>query len=472
MIKTILAILSIGVALSAAALTPQQVVDAFVGNDSMRYATVGVTVLDLEADTLVASNAIDQTMVTASTMKVITSAVALERLGADYRFVTPVYAVGEIDGSHLKGDLVIAGCGDPTMGSRYMKRQQNIVQEVVEGIRALGIDCIEGNIVTPDTTYNWSPYHGDWDVSDLGWDYGAAVHEVNFADNLVTVSFTARSNGSFSKMTLTPPVPGLRIVNRMRVGTVDDVEVGVDYGTSGLVLMGEAKPQRYTITIANPLPGFMLADSIERALRQYDITVNHKDVKLDSKPDQAVVARHESPRLQDIIVSLLDRSDNMFAHSLLRAVGRFDKNTRDGDNLDMRGREVARATLKELGVDVDALFMRDGSGLARRGKATPRVFLQLLKAEADRYYGADSVRLVDVMPRAGKRVSDKMGDTALGKTVALKSGSMSDVQCYVGYYPADKPRYAWTLLVNNWNGTRRNLRNNMGQLLIDLFGDK
>ena len=216
----------------------------------------------------------------------------------------------------------------------------------------------------------------------------------------------------------------------------------------------------------------MLADSIERALRQYGITVNHKDVKLDSKPDQAVVARHESPRLQDIIVSLLDRSDNMFAHSLLRAVGRFDKNTRDGDNLDMRGREVARATLKELGVDVDALFMRDGSGLARRGKATPRVFLQLLKAEADRYYGADSVRLVDLMPRAGKRVSDKMGDTALGKTVALKSGSMSDVQCYVGYYPADKPRYAWTLLVNNWNGTRRNLRNNMGQLLIDLFGDK
>ncbi|MBQ2483819.1 MAG: D-alanyl-D-alanine carboxypeptidase, partial [Muribaculaceae bacterium] len=73
MIKTILAILSIGVALSAAALTPQQVVDAFVRNDSMRYATVGVTVLDLEADTLVASNAIDQTMVTASTMKVITS---------------------------------------------------------------------------------------------------------------------------------------------------------------------------------------------------------------------------------------------------------------------------------------------------------------------------------------------------------------------------------------------------------------
>ena len=438
----------------------------------MIHAQAGVAMYDLKADSLVAANAVDQAVVTASTMKVITSAVALERLGADYKFITPVYALGEIKDGHLKGNLVIEGSGDPTLGSRYMKRQYNIVQEIVSGLKAMGITRIDGNIITGDTSYTWSPYHGDWDVSDLGWDYGAAVHELNFADNVMRISFSAYKNGTFSPVTMTPTVPGLRVINRMHVGTDDDVETGIDYGTPGLVLMGEARPQRYSMTIVNPTPGFMLADSLERTLRREGITVKHNHMKLNASSPRAQVARHESPMLKDIIISLLDRSDNMFTHALLRAVGRTAKGYKPTDQLDVRGREVARQTLTALGVDTDGLFMRDGSGLARGGRASSRVFLQLLKAEAGRYHGSDSVRLVDLMPRAGKRVSEAMGNSPLGNSVALKSGSMRDVQCFVGYYPADEPRYAWTLLVNNWTGTRQQLRRNMGQLLINLFSDK
>jgi len=53
----------------------------------------------------------------------------------------------------------------------------------------------------------------------------------------------------------------------------------------------------------------------------------------------------------------------------------------------------------------------------------------------------------------------------------LKSGSMNNVQCFVGYYPARNPRYAWAILANNWNGTRAQLKEMMGELLINLFGD-
>ncbi|VVB63763.1 D-Ala-D-Ala carboxypeptidase 3 (S13) family protein [uncultured archaeon] len=57
--------------------------------------------------------------VPASTTKLFTEASALDTLGADYRFQTPVYAKGDVDSSgHLKGDLILVASGDLTMGGR------------------------------------------------------------------------------------------------------------------------------------------------------------------------------------------------------------------------------------------------------------------------------------------------------------------------------------------------------------------
>ena len=54
----------------------------------------------------------------------------------------------------------------------------------------------------------------------------------------------------------------------------------------------------------------------------------------------------------------------------------------------------------------------------------------------------------------------------------LKSGSMTQVQCYVGYYPASNPRYSWAVLINNWNCSRAELKNKIDNMLIGIFGDK
>ena len=46
---------------------------------------------------------------------------------------------------------------------------------------------------------------------------------------------------------------------------------------------------------------------------------------------------------------------------------------------------------------------------------------------------------------------------------------MSDVQCYVGYFPADCPKYSWAILVNNWQGSRAQLKDDIEALLLNLF---
>src|SRR5438045_820715 len=77
----------------------------------------GAVIVSLtRGDTLFAQNA-DGMMQPASTMKMFTSAVALDRFGADFRFRTPTLRDGEVgpDGT-LNGNLYLRGAGDPSLG--------------------------------------------------------------------------------------------------------------------------------------------------------------------------------------------------------------------------------------------------------------------------------------------------------------------------------------------------------------------
>ena len=82
-----------------------------------RQARWGVLVVDPDrGDTLYSRDA-GKLFVPASNMKIVTSAVALETFGPDFRFPTPVLARGVIQDSVLVGDLLVAG--RPEGGTRF-----------------------------------------------------------------------------------------------------------------------------------------------------------------------------------------------------------------------------------------------------------------------------------------------------------------------------------------------------------------
>ena len=171
-----------------ASYTPQEAVNKFVTHSSLRYASVGVQVIDLDSAKSIASYRPDQANITASTMKTVVSSAALGLLGPHFRFETPVYFDGEIRGNVLYGNIIVKGMGDPTLGSVFLPCQANIVDEIIGALKALGVSQIEGEIICDDSYYGYPYYDEDWDVGDLAYDYGAAVHALNFHDNLVTVS--------------------------------------------------------------------------------------------------------------------------------------------------------------------------------------------------------------------------------------------------------------------------------------------
>ena len=463
------------ITMQLAAYTAQEAVDMFVSHSSLRYASVGVTVIDLDSAKTIADYRPDQANITASTMKTVVSSAALGLLGPHFRFETPVYLDGVVEDGLFKGNIIIRGMGDPTLGSVFLPCQANIVDEIIASLRARGITCVEGMIVGDDSYYSY-PYHSDdWDAGDLAFDYGAAVHGLSFHDNLMTVSFTIDSKLRVSQSTITPPVPGLKVISRLRrYGKRDGVSAYLDYSVPALVLAGDGQAKNYRDTYANPTPAPMLVDSVERALcRCEDIRfILNENVTNDVQDVQrSLLVLHKSPELTEIITSLLDRSDNMFAHALLRAIGAREWDLKSKEimpsDLDAIGVEAVKRWLEQQGVNTEPLFMRDGSGLARANKASVNFFGDMLSMMAHRRF--DGVRLCDLMPTASGRAGKTLKANPLSEQIVLKSGSMRHVQCFVGYYPAHEPRYAFAVLVNNFNCTQSSIREQIGTFLCNLF---
>jgi D-alanyl-D-alanine carboxypeptidase/D-alanyl-D-alanine-endopeptidase (penicillin-binding protein 4) len=110
----------------------------------------GVLIESLDGRRVLASHNADSTFNPASLIKLATTLVALRRLGADYRFETRVYAMGETDQEGtLRGKILVAG-GDPTFGDVAAAL-------IARELRARGIKKVSDELaVTPEFCFNYS----------------------------------------------------------------------------------------------------------------------------------------------------------------------------------------------------------------------------------------------------------------------------------------------------------------------------
>lgn len=107
----------------------------------LRKSQLGLQVYDLTADSVLYAVNDKQTMRPASTMKLLTSITALDKLGGSYQFKTRLRYTGEMIDSlrTLKGDLYLVGGMDPRFN-------RDDLISFVETLKTMGVDTIRGNI--------------------------------------------------------------------------------------------------------------------------------------------------------------------------------------------------------------------------------------------------------------------------------------------------------------------------------------
>jgi len=427
----------------------------------------GIHVVDLASGMPVYGYNENQLLLPASNMKLFTAALALSRLGPDYRFETRI--VREPSGS-----LVLVGGGDPSMSGRvypYDAKSKPLpslhaIEELADQAVAAGLRRVDGDIVGDDRRYIWSPYPESWTADDAQHDFGAPVSALTLNDNVVTLTVRPGARaGDLARVELDPPFEYFLIDNR--VGTVDvngagTLRVTRVPGSRQVLLSGtiNSRTAAFHETIPVDDPALFAAHALYDALLRRGIAVRgrplsrHRIDQIGAPQEGTVLAQRSSPPLSELLRTTLKVSQNLHAEMLLREVGL----TKQGQGTVTAGLREVRTLLSELRIPPSAWVSEDASGLARNDEVTPRAVTQLLTAmmsgdQRDLWRG--------LLPVGGQDGTLSSRLCCVSDTVAIraKTGSLSRAIALSGY--AESPengRLAFSILVNNFAASASEVR--------------
>ena len=123
----------------------------------------------------------------ASTLKLVTTAAALDAYGAGARLRTSVETAGRLDAlGRVLGDVFLVGRGDPSLSARFSPgRPAAALEELADALAGAGVKRIEGRLIGHEGAFTGERRGSDWTWEDLVWGYGAEVSALSFDDNVV-----------------------------------------------------------------------------------------------------------------------------------------------------------------------------------------------------------------------------------------------------------------------------------------------
>lgn len=403
----------------------------------------------------------------ASNTKLFSTALALSRLGPQFRFQTVVLASAKPDASgRLRGDLVLAGGGDPSLSGRlYPYQREGPAVDPLQGlgelasqVAAQGLRVVEGNLVGDDTAFPWEPYPEGWAAQDTVWEYGAPVSALVVNDNMVRLSVRpGRRPGDPARLFFAPPVEPFWVDNRIVTvqGAKTKMEMARIPRHPELRLWGEIAPGHPGVThlLAVDDPALFAALAFRQLLEARGVVIRGGTTARHCYPGQPhdppsgmELARRRSPALDEIIGVVNKVSQNLHAEILLRTAARASGKpaTREA------ALEELERFLTEAGIPKDGYRFEDGSGLSRLTLVRPETVTRLLVFMARSPYAGQFARS---LPLAGEEgtLHGRLPDLPSGRTVRAKTGTLSHVSGLAGYADTKAGRrLAFSILVNNY----------------------
>ena len=220
----------------------QQYIDRQMKTDSLLInAVVGILAVD-ENGVEIASWHPDMPMLTASTMKTITTGLGYEVLGPDYRFTTRVAYDGRIEQGVLHGNLYIVGGADPTLGSRdtIAFPVDSIFGIWAGAVQQAGIRRIDGRIVGDDRIFDEENIPSSWSYGNIGYDYGSGTSGLSFCENLSYFELApGDAPGDPIRVTaLGPQAPDMTYIVEAVTGAAGEGD-NTEYYASGIAPVGK-----------------------------------------------------------------------------------------------------------------------------------------------------------------------------------------------------------------------------------------
>ncbi|MFN0126567.1 MAG: D-alanyl-D-alanine carboxypeptidase/D-alanyl-D-alanine-endopeptidase [Verrucomicrobiales bacterium] len=429
----------------------RRAVESLAQSPTVATGTLGFFLASLDSpDRPLVQRLSRQSFMTASTMKVVTTGVALEVLGPEFSFET------RLTWHPQTGDLVIHGAGDPTLGR---DNWEPLFDEWLAGLRTLGVTEIRGRVVADESAWEPREIPDGWTWLDIGNYYAPPLSPLAFHDNEFRLWFRllGRPGDPAGCYDADPWPDGLRLRDEVTIGepgTGDQAYAfaaprDFRYTLRGTLAQDAGKE---FIRAALPDSALFCAQQFRWFLQTRSIPVHgapttsrrldEAGTALESGPGVAV-AVHRSAPLRDLLVPINHLSLNLDCECLLRTLGHGRAEA---------GLDTIRKHWADRKLPLAGFWQTDGSGLSRTNMITPELLSRSLASVLAGAHGADFLASLPSVgaPRSTLR---RLRPASGGATIHAKSGTIERVKGYTGLVATESGRrYVFSVLVNNYDG--------------------
>ena len=427
----------------------QHEAEALASDPVFSQGAVGICVRTASGKEIASVNA-EKMLLPASNMKLLTTGAALHKLGSGYRFTTRIGYDGEIRSGVLHGNLYIIGGGDPTIGSKdsIATPLEQTFRQWHRIICEAGIKRIEGHIIGDGRWFDGPAEEPTWLWEDLGTYYGTGSTGLMFYENMMSFSALAgaKAGDPVDIKPYYPDTPWMEFTYTCTTGaegtgdqlymfTSDLAPTARIRGTLG------CDKGRKRIDCSNKFPEYTCARYFEQYLKGKGIGCSEGagDFKLENGwmenrdcDSMTIIGQTESPELSRIAFETNHISNNVFAETLFRTLGKiYGGSAEYGTGAET----LVKVLSKDLGVDTSrGIHVKDGSGLSRGNLISPDFLCRFLMAMTQSECFGDYIA---GLPRPGGNGSLSYNMKNYPETqkarIRMKSGSMNGVRCYSGY---------------------------------------
>lgn len=437
MYKSLALLLAIFVsAISAAQESLPRDIEIALEKASLPASSLSLLVMPAGAGAAVLSRMPEQAMVPASTMKLVTSLIALEELGPTFRWKTQLLTDSTIKRETLRGNLYLRGGGDPNL-------TWDKLAVMLRNLRQQGLRKIKGDIIL-DRHY-FQPTRLDlvapqFDESPDAY-YNVIPDALLIHSNLTSIQIESDADNLTTR--LLTPLANVKIGNHLHFNNRPCGEWETDWLPPTI---GVAKDRKIEIHVSGGFPrnckisthinvldrDIYIASMIRALWTEMDGSWQGQVRDGLTPAGATLLVERQSETLADTIRIVNKQSDNSMTRVLYLTLGAESASAKNyADHLQAADARV-RAWFARQGISTDGLVMENGSGLSRLERISAAQLGAVLKVGARSNWYAEFASSLPIVAVDGT-MRKRLKNTAAEGRARIKTGTLKNATSVAGY---------------------------------------
>jgi len=422
-------------------------VQSALNHRQLSHDTLSIYVEDLESGEVIVQWQDEVPRNPGSTIKLLTTLVALDVLGPTYVWQTDIYALGSIDNGRLDGDLLLKGYGDPFLVTER-------IWQMLRQVRQAGIREIHGDLLLDDSFFDIAGYDpAAFDRQPLRA-YNVSPNALLMNFKVVRYWFEPDHEKNNVRVWLDPPLDNLEVDNRLTLkqGSCRGYQRGITVA---------ADDANRKMTFSGQFPNGCKLYAMDRSsLRHNEFAFGLiRSLWVESggaleggwknvvaPEDIEPIIEFESLPLTDVITRVNKHSNNVMARQLLFTLA---AEVRGVPGTEAGGRKVVGDWLQQKGLEFSELAFDNGAGLSREARMTAADFGAMLRFAWQQAYMPEYVSSLSLAGLDGT-LTRRLDNGPLEGMAHLKTGSLDHVAGVAGYLQSSTGRrFAVAVLQND-----------------------